>query len=258
MLNYFAKGRFANRPYRAIADIGGMFMLLGRVVRNVFRGEIDRPEFFRSVANYGSGTLAITFAASSFVGMLMVLQSAAYVEKYGAQQLVGWFTGFTTLRELGPVVIALMFSGRIGASHAAELAAMVTHEQMDALKILALDVVDILIAPRMVAMVFCLVLLVAMGNTVALLAGSLAAWALMDIAPSVFFHALFDTLGSADFVHGLWKSSVFAVVIGWVSSYQGLCAARGASAVAQAVNRQVVLSAVGIFFADYAVTMVMP
>ena len=237
-------------------EAGGISLIFWRSLRAIVTGRLDLAEFKRSMLSFGEASLPVVMATAAFTGMIMVLQSAVYVEQFGVYNLVGWFTGFTTFRELGPVLMALMFSGRVGANNASELATMKVNEQLDALRILALDVDELLVGPRTVSMILSLVVLVVVGDLVAVAAGAVCAQVLMGIDPAAFVRSLLEGVSAEDFTLGLWKAVVFGWIIAVVSTHFGVTARGGATGVGRAVNAQVVGCAVVIFVADYLMTSV--
>lgn len=237
---------------------GGMTIVGARVARRVVSGRIDRDELVRAMVAFGVDSLPVVVATAAFTGAIMVLQGALYVEKYGVYDLVGWYAGFATFREIGPVLIGLMFSGRVGASHASELATMRVTEQLDALEILALDVVELLLAPRVLAMTLCMLLLVLFGNACALVSGSVTAKLLVGLDYGQFVQSMVNGLEPWDLFAGLIKAVTFGALIALVATHFGLSARAGAKGVGAAVNAQVVACAVAMFVADYALTSVMP
>ncbi len=186
----------------------------------------------------------------------MVLQGAIYVDQFGVYNLVGWYTGFATFREIGPMLIGLMFSGRVGANNASELATMRVTEQIDALRVLAIDPYEALILPRTISMIVALGALVIYGNLVAILSGALCAKLLLNVEYGFFFQSFVERLGPADFLIGVEKALLYGLVVAIVSTHFGLTARGGASGVGRAVNAQVVAAAVGLFLVDYLMTSV--
>lgn len=235
-----------------VAHVGGIARVLGGAVARLWR--LDRSELLRALYNFGNASLPVVLATAGFTGVIMVLQGALYVQQYGVYDLVGWYTGFATFREIGPVLIGLMFSGRVGANHTSELATMRVTDQLAALEIMAIDVFEVLIAPRFVAMVLSLGVLVVMGNGFAVLAGALAARLLLDLEFSAFARSLVEGLGPSDFMVGVDKALVYGALIAVVSTHFALRAERGAKGVGAAVNGQVVACAVAIFASDYFMT----
>lgn len=236
------------------AETGGMAMILVRSALALFPPRIDWRELLRGLHRFGVQSLPIVTATAFFTGIIVMLQAAVYVEKYGATILVGWGTGFTTLRELGPVLIALMLSGRVGSNNTAELATMTVTEQVDTLRALAIDPYGYLVIPRVFAMVIATVLLTIIGDALAILGGALAGKALLGVELSTFWASFSEHVRLHDFTHGLVKAAAFGLVIGAVSCHFGLSVTGGARGVGAAVNRSVVASAVGIFVLDFVLT----
>lgn len=236
------------------SDAGGMFLVLGRMLARLAPPRLDWPELIRSLKAYGEDSLFIVTLTAGFTGAIMVLQSATYVAAYGVYDLVGWYSGFVTFREVGPMLIGLMFSGRVGASHASQLATMRATEQLDLLRVLAIDVYELLILPRAVSMVVAMAALVILGDLVAVVAGALCARVTMGVEYGFFFRSLFDRLGPEDFLIGVEKALAYGLVVAVVSTHFGLRARGGSQGVGRAVNAQVVGCAVALFLVDYLLT----
>ncbi len=241
---------------RITEDTGGMFLVALRVLRGLVPPRLDRDELLRSLVAFGEASLPIVIATAAFTGMIMVLQGAAYIEQFGVYNLVGWYTGFSTFREVGPILVGLMVSGRVGANNTSELATMRVTEQLDALRILAIDPYEILIVPRTVAIVIAMTALVIFGDLVAILAGAVFARLLLGLDYWIFFNSLFNLLDPDDFLIGVEKAVAVGFVVAVVSSYFGLNARGGSTGVGRAVNAQVVACAVALFWVDYLLTSV--
>ena len=241
---------------QAAADAGGMALVLGRTLRRLAPPRVDVGELFRSLKAYGEDSLAIVIATAGFTGMIMVIQASIYVEQYGVSNLVGWACGFATFREVGPMLIGLMFSGRVGANHTSELATMRVTEQLDALRVLAIDVYEALILPRTLSMIIAMAALVIFGDLVAVLSGALCARFMLGVEYGFFFQSLFERLGPADLLIGVGKGLAYGMVIAVVSTHFGLNARGGSTGVGRAVNAQVVGCAVTLFLVDYLMTSV--
>jgi phospholipid/cholesterol/gamma-HCH transport system permease protein len=185
----------------------------------------------------------------------MVIQAAPLVDRYGAHGLLGWGAGFGTLREVGPLLTALMLSGRVGANNTAELGTMVVTEQIDGLRALAIDPVGYLIAPRFLAMVVTVFLSTIISNVLALVGAAYAGWGLLGVEPLVFYDGLTSgLLGPGDVFHGLVKSVAFGFVMALASCHFGITTGGGAPGVGRAVNAAVVVTAAGVFVLDYLVS----
>ena len=233
---------------------GGILLLLAKIVRRFFPPDIDYYEFKRNLHKMGNRSLPIIALTAVFVGAIMVVQASAYVQQFSAYAFVGWGAGYVILRELGPILIALMFSGRVGANNTAELGTMVVTEQIDGLRSLAIDPISYLIVPRFLSMIFMLFVLTVFGNIIALCGAALFGQITLGIEIRVFFAGVTDMLGPWDLYIGLIKSVVFGLIIALSSCYFGLAVRGGAPGVGRAVNSCVVASAVGVFVSDYFLT----
>ena len=238
------------------ADIGGMTLILGRVLQRLLRARCDRDEFLRSMVSFGNASFPIVASTAAFTGVIMVLQAVIYVRQFGIYNRVGWFVGFAVMREVAPVLIGLMFSGRVGANNTSELATMRATEKLDALRILALDVFELVVVPRTLAMILSLTCLLVLGDAVALLAGALSARMLLGVGFWQFFLSIIDLLGPQDFLVGLVKAGVFGLVMAVVSTHFGMSNEGGSAGVGRAVNAQVVATAVCLVLVDYLMSSV--
>lgn len=235
--------------------VGGMGVLAGRIVTRVATLRIDGAELLRNLYKMGVKSVPIVIVTALFTGAIMVIQAAPLVQRFGAQGLLGWGAGFGTLREIAPLLTALMINGRVGANNTAELGTMVVTEQIDALRVLAIDPIGFLVAPRFLAMVTTLFLSTIFADTLALIGAAYAGQLLLGVAPAVFFNGLTSgLLGIGDVLNGLVKSVVFGIVMGLASCQYGLGVKGGAPGVGRAVNATVVASAAGIFVLDYFVS----
>ena len=232
--------------------VGGLAVLLGSIFQRLLRFDFDRRELFLNLHKMGVKSLPIVVTTALFVGGIMVIQAAPVVEQFGAFGLLGWGAGFGILREVGPLLTALMISGRVGANNTAELGTMVVTEQVDALRALAINPTSYLVAPRFVAIVTTLVLSTVFADFLALLGAAYSGWALLGVEPMSFYNGVTGgLLGLVDVFHGLFKSMLFGVIIALSSCHFGLNTHGGAPGVGRAVNAAVVVSAAGIFLFDY-------
>jgi phospholipid/cholesterol/gamma-HCH transport system permease protein len=235
-----------------VAIVGAEGVLMSRSLGRTLSGSVDRAELMRSLYRMGLRSVPIVAVTALFVGGIMVIQAAPIVERYGAHGLLGWGAGFGTLREVAPLLTALMISGRVGANNTAELGTMTVTEQVDALRAMAIDPIGYLVTPRFYGIVITLFLSTILADVLALLGASIAGRTLLGVDPVVFYNGLTSgLLGIGDIVHGLIKSSVFGIAIALSSCHFGLATEGGAPGVGRAVNSAVVVSAAGIFVIDY-------
>src|SRR5271154_3572771 len=196
--------------------IGGMGVLFGRIMARLFAfpPRPDYPELKRNLHKMAVKSLPIVVVTALFTGAIMVIQAAPIVKRYGAEGLLGWATGFATLREVAPLLTALMISGRVGANNTAELGTMVVTEQLDALRALAIDPVAFLIVPRFIGIVVTLFVMTLYADALALVGAAWTGEALLQVDARTFFNGLTGgSLHFMDVADGLIKSAVFGLVI---------------------------------------------
>jgi phospholipid/cholesterol/gamma-HCH transport system permease protein len=234
---------------------GGMTILLVRILARTVPPRFDGRELMKNLYKMGVKSLPIVAVTALFTGAIMVIQAATIVKRYGAEGLLGWGAGFGTLREIAPLLTALMISGRVGANNTAELGTMVVTEQLDALRVLAIDPISFLIAPRFIAIVSTLLMMTLFADALALFGAAYTGEALLGVSATTFYNGLTaGLLGFSDVANGLFKSIVFGLVMALASCHFGLATKGGAPGVGRAVNATVVASAAGVFVLDYLVS----
>ncbi|GAC1352372.1 MAG: MlaE family lipid ABC transporter permease subunit [Polyangiales bacterium] len=240
---------------RMSALVGGFAVLFGRIVARTIPPRFDGRQLLVNLYKMGVKSLPIVAVTALFTGAIMVIQAAPLVQRYQAYGLIGWGAGFGTLREIGPLLTALMISGRVGANNTAELGTMVVTEQIDALRALAIDPLCYLIVPRFIAIVVTLFCSTLFADFLALFGAAFSGKPLLGVEPRVFYNGLTaGLLHFGDVAHGLTKSIAFGTMIALASCYFGLSVTGGAPGVGRAVNATVVVSAASIFVLDYFIS----
>lgn len=186
--------------------------------------------------------------------MVFSLESAQQAVSYGFGNLVGGLVAYTSARELGPMLSAVVVAGRVGAAIAAELGSMVVTEQIDALQSLGLAPARFLVVPRLLALVIMLPLLTIFADVVSIVGGMFMAHSYAHISYDSFISSARQTIDFYDVVKGLLKSIVFAVIIAMVGSYQGLRTSGGAAGVGKSTTGAVVISIILIFIANFVLS----
>jgi phospholipid/cholesterol/gamma-HCH transport system permease protein len=240
------------------AIVGGMGLLLLRVGARLFPPRVDGRELWRNLYKMSVKSLPIVIVTALFTGGITVIQAAPVVERLGAQGLLGWAAGFSVLREIAPLLTALMISGRVGANNAAELGTMVVTEQTDALRVLAIDPISFLVIPRFVGIIVTLFTMTLFADLLALFGAAYAGQLLVGVSPISFYHGVTSgLLGMRDVANGLVKAVSFGFIIALSSCHFGLSTTGGAPGVGKSVNATVVASAAGVFFFDYFVSFIL-
>jgi phospholipid/cholesterol/gamma-HCH transport system permease protein len=239
---------------RVAQEVGGIVVLTGQVLRALVPPRIDGRELVKNLHKMGNRSVPIVVLTAFFSGALMTIQAGPFVKKFGATGLAGWGAGYAVLREIGPILIALMFSGRVGANNTAELSTMTVTEQLDGLRALAIDPIRFLVVPRVISMVVMLVALTVIGDFVALAGAAVIGRVMLDIDFATMYYSFVDNLKPYDFLHGIYKSIAFGVAIAMTSCYFGVTVRGGAVGVGRAVNAAVVAAAVSIMLLDFFLT----
>jgi phospholipid/cholesterol/gamma-HCH transport system permease protein len=242
-------------PVAITTAVGGWTILTVKTILALFPPRIDLDELKNELYKTGIKSLPVLVSTSAFVGALMVIQTGGYVKSTGATSLVGLTASVSIFSQIGPVLLGLMFSGRVGANNTAELGTMAVTEQIDAMRMLAIDPIRLLVLPRFLSMLFVMFLLAAVGDLVALFFGALTAQALLGINMRIFYLGVVGHNHLTDFLLGVVKSVMFGGSISIVSCYYGLNVKGGTTGVGRAVNDSVVASAIAIFVIDFVVTV---
>jgi phospholipid/cholesterol/gamma-HCH transport system permease protein len=245
---------------RIAHTVGGMGVLLAQLARRgvAWPPVLDYTELRRNLYKMAVKSLPIVVVTALFTGVITVIQAAPIIKRYGAEGLLGWGAGFATIREVAPLLTALMISGRVGANNTAELGTMVVTEQIDALRALAIDPLAFLVLPRFIAIIVTLFTMTLYADALALAGAAFSGLALLQIEPRSFYNGLTGgLLNFGDVANGLTKSLVFGLVIALSSCHFGMSTTGGAPGVGRSVNAAVVASAAGVFILDYFVSFIL-
>ena len=221
---------------------------------------VFRPVRLRAVAyelwKIGVASLMIVTLCSFFIGMVLALQSAYQMQRLGAEIYIASLVSLSVVREIGPVMTALIVAGRCGSAIAAELGTMKVTEQVDALVTLAVDPIRHLVAPRFIAMLIGLPILTLWSDAVGILGGFVLGTVKLSILPSLYWKMTTLPLVFKDLATGLWKSVIFGGIICIVSCLEGFHTRGGAEGVGRATTRAVVTSFLLVILADCLVTAI--
>src|SRR5512140_38081 len=165
-----------------------MGLLFGRCLARLVRGRFDGQELWKNLYKMAVKSLPIVVVTAIFTGAIMVIQAAVIVKRYNAESMIGGGAGFGTLREIAPLLTALMISGRVGANNTAELGTMVVTEQLDAMRILAIDPLAFLIAPRMIAIVMTLGIATIYADALSLFGCAIAGKIMLGVDYGIFMN----------------------------------------------------------------------
>jgi phospholipid/cholesterol/gamma-HCH transport system permease protein len=240
---------------RKVTDIlefaGGFSMLSWETLKTIARLRIRFGETLNQCYLLGYQSLIIVLLTSLFTGMVFSLESALTAVQYGFGSFVGGIVSYTVVRELGPMLSAVVVAGRVCAAIAAELGSMEVTEQIEALKSLGLTPVRFLVVPRLLALMIMLPLLAIFADVIGVWGGQWIAHAQAHISYTDFMSSARQTVGFIDVVKGLFKSLIFAIVIVMVGAYHGLTTKGGAAGVGKAATSAVVTCIILIFILNF-------
>lgn len=206
----------------------------------------------------GVRSFLIIVVSGAFVGMVLGLQGYNTLVRFGAEQSLGVVVALSLVRELGPVVSALLFAGRAGSALTAEIGLMKATEQLDGMEMMAVDPLKRVVAPRFLAGVFSMPLLAALFSAVGVLGGFFIGVGLLGVDQGAFWSQMQNTVDLyEDVVNGVLKSIVFGVVVTWIAVFEGFDTVPTSEGVGSATTRTVVHSSLAVLGLDFVLTAVM-
>ena len=236
---------------RFLLELQEITLLLSAVAAGLLKSPRYFGEMVRQMDLIGVGSLPIVILTGFFTGGVLVLQTYPTLLYYGGQSEVGRAVAYSLIRELGPVLSALMVSGRIGSAISAELGAMVVSQQIDAMRALGTDPNRKLVAPRIVALILMLPLLTVAADIFGLLGGGVVASSLFGQDYNVFVSSVRNGITIEDIIGGVIKPLFFGLIIGSIACYKGLSTSGGTVGVGRATTSAVVISSIVVIIADF-------
>ncbi len=245
-----------------IGYVGGCAALQADVLKWIWRTAITRQNRFGRAALYaqmvrvGIRSIGVIMLVSGCIGLILALQMAPPLNDFGQVERVSTIIAIAVVRELGPLISAIVLTGFAGASIAAELGTMVVGEEIEALEAHALNPTRFLVMPRVLATTVGLLVLTLFADFMALTCGWIMGVGLLDIPSGVYIDLTIETLDMGDLITGLCKAGVFGLIIGVIACYNGLSVRGGAAGVGLATTRTVVYSIVSLIVTDLIFTAV--
>ena len=249
--------RFGLIFLRVFEQTGLWFAALWDTFRWTFRRPFDGREWFRQMVRVGVDSIPVVVLTAMFTGMVLALQTFIGFQRVHAEQFVASVVSLAMLRELSPVLVGLMVTGRVGSSMAAEIGTMKVTEQIDALKALATEPVQYLFVPRVVAGVIMLPFLVVLGDFLGIYGGYLVAVKLMKTNPVVYQQNTYQFLTLNDVWSGLIKAAVFGLILTLTGCVRGYYTTGGAEGVGRATTNAVVSASLIILLSDFFLTKIL-
>jgi phospholipid/cholesterol/gamma-HCH transport system permease protein len=239
-----------------LVDLGGMARLVGDAFRQGVRRPFEWDLWTEQLFQLGVRSLTISNLTVLFTGMVLALQTAYSLKAYGGDTFVGDIVALSIVRELGPVLAALVVAGRVGAGITAELGTMAVTEQVDALRVLAASPVKKLVVPRIGALLVIIPALTVLAMTVGIFGGLLMAITEVGQTKAFFMNHVQGALTIQDIWSGVGKTFFFALFIGTIACYNGLNATGGADGVGKATTNTVVLASISVIISDFFLTKI--
>lgn len=241
--------------YSVLESIGQAASMTFETFKWIFKGSVPVKNTVSQMVEVGWKSFPIIMLTSFFTGMVLALQVGSSTSNlFNEPVYVGTITGFALVIELGPVLTAIVITGRVGAAITAELGTMKVTEQLDALYTLGTNPVKYLAVPRFMALFFMLPLLTAFANIVGIYGGMIVTVNTWEISTTIYWNDVLDFMVIGTFMHGFIKSFVFALIIAVVSCHKGFSTGGGAEGVGRATTSCVMLSMIFILVSDYFLT----
>ena len=233
---------------------GRYSLMIWQTIRSFSLKTVEFKEICKQIVLAGNNSLPIVLLTALFTGMVLALQTAYGLERFGAKNYVGNITSMAFVRELGPVLTAIVLCGRVGAGVAAELASMKVTQQIDAMRALGANPLVKLVAPRIIAGTVAMPLLVIFADLIGMYGGLLIALYELDISKQLYYDSIMYTLVIRDVTDGLIKSACFGFLCVSLACYKGLQVRGGTEGVGAATTSAVVTGCIVIFIADFFLT----
>lgn len=243
-----------DRLISAFEQFGQIGYLTFDFIRSLFSRPFEFRPLVEQLDSIGFKSLNVVTLTAIFAGMVLALQMGQFLARFGAKIYVSRIMGISLLRELGPVLTALMIGARVGAGISAELGTMKVTDQIDAMRALGASPVKELVMPRVLAITLILPVLTIMADAVGLIGGWFISVTQLGVGSTYFYNSLMRNLVLGDLTSGLGKSVVFGFLIGIVACHRGLTATGGADGVGRATTSAVVVASISILISDFFLT----
>ncbi|MCA9642706.1 MAG: ABC transporter permease [Polyangiaceae bacterium] len=239
-----------------ISHLGRLSQMTAGTLRASVRRPLEFKEFVRQLESLGVASLGIVVVTSVFIGMVMSVQFAFGLQKFGGMEYTGRVVGLSFSRELAPTLTAVIVGGRIGAGMAAELGSMAVTEQLDAVRALGADPLKKLVWPRLAASIIVMPILAALALVLGFSGAMLITDIEFNIPADFFLRSALGTVGMKDFLSGMFKTPFFGAIIALVGCHFGMTTRGGTAGVGDSTTRTVVVISISILIADFFLTKV--
>ncbi|MCL4360868.1 ABC transporter permease [Candidatus Dependentiae bacterium] len=238
-------------------SLGNFFIFLYKIFKSLFTQKLKIKQLLMQMEKIGVGSFPIIFLTGTGTGFVIALQTYIGFKKFGIQELIGVAVSISMCREIGPVLTALMVTGRSGSSIAAEIGTMQVTEQVDALKTLNIDPYQYLIVPRVLASVLTTPFLTIFSMMCGIIGGYIYCTQVLELNPYEYVNNITQYLTIFDILSGLIKSIFFGFIFSSVATYNGYFAFKGSQQVALAATKTVVTGSILILVTDYILSLIL-
>lgn len=232
-------------------DIGGLYLFFRRFVKELFSQSFEFNEFSKQCYRVGYQSLFLVLVTNFIIGLVLTLQTRPTLQDFGAESWMPSMVGISIVREIGPIITALICAGKIASGIGAELGSMRVTEQIDAMEVSGTNPFKYLVVTRVLATTLMLPILVIFGDSVALLGSFLVENIKENVSFILYFNQVFDALEFSDLLPATIKTFFFGFAIGLVGSYKGYYSEKGTLGVGSASNSAVVFSSMILFLVDF-------
>jgi phospholipid/cholesterol/gamma-HCH transport system permease protein len=237
--------------------MGKMLLFILFAIYSIFRSPGKPIHILKQINFIGAKSFFVIFLTAAFTGMVLGLQGYYTLTKFGSEGMLGSVVALSLIRELGPVLTALMVTGRAGSAITAEIGIMRITEQIDALETMAMEPFKYLMSPKILGALIALPLLCAIFDVVGIFGGYLVGVKLMGVNPGAYMHEMEKSVVWKDIYSGIVKSVSFGFIISWICCYKGYYTTHGAEGVSHSTTSAVVMSSVLILIWDYFLTSIL-
>ena len=239
-----------------LIEIGDLSSFVGRFFSEVFKKPYEFKELLRQCYNMGNRSLLLVSVTGFIIGLVLTLQTRPTLMEFGAESWMPSMVGISIVREIGPMITALVCAGRIGSGIGAELGSMRVTEQIDAMEVSGTNPFKYLVVTRVLAVTLMLPLLVVVGDVVALYGSFLVENLKGQVSFQLFFNQVFNSLEFGDIIPATMKSFFFGFAIGIVGCFKGYYCGKGTASVGRAANSSVVFTSLLLFIIDFVAVFV--
>jgi phospholipid/cholesterol/gamma-HCH transport system permease protein len=233
-----------------LTDFADVILFISRITKETFSRDFEFREFFRQCFQIGYKSLPLISVTGAIMGLVLTIQSRPVLVDFGAQSMLPGMVAVSLIREMGPVITALICAGKIGSGMGAELGSMKVTEQIEAMEVSSTNPMRFLVVTRVLAATIMIPLLILYADAFGILGSWLGANLKGDVSFSLFFSQAFGSIDFIDFLPAVIKSFFFGAIIGLVGTYKGYNAGRGTESVGIAANSAVVLASLLVIVID--------